>query len=155
MGYNYQMKPFLLFVSLAILLCTGCSTMDETKLSLTEQGTLPPCPSSPNCVSSDADPGDDRHYIEALQAGGDINATWQRLIDYLQAENRMEIVEQRDDYLRAEARTRILRFTDDLIFHKRPREGAIAMRSASRVGYSDLGANRKRLEALREAVIGG
>jgi hypothetical protein len=41
---------------------------------------------------------------------------------------------------------------DDLIFHRRADAGVIAMRSSSRLGYSDLGKNRSRLEAVREAV---
>ena len=136
----------------AILLLTGCATMSGSELDLTEEGRLPPCPSSPNCVSSDADPSDGTHYIEPLQIDGDAQAAWQRLIEYLESESAYTIVEQRENYLRAEARTKILRFVDDVIFHLRPEEGAIAMRSSSRLGYSDLGKNRRRLEALRTAL---
>ncbi|HZX22664.1 MAG TPA: DUF1499 domain-containing protein [Woeseiaceae bacterium] len=136
----------------AILLLTGCATMSGSELDLTEEGRLPPCPSSPNCVSSGADPSDGTHYIEPLQIDGDAQAAWQRLIEYLESESAYTIVEQRENYLRAEARTKILRFVDDVIFHLRPEEGAIAMRSSSRLGYSDLGKNRRRLEALRTAL---
>ncbi|HKL63513.1 MAG TPA: DUF1499 domain-containing protein [Woeseiaceae bacterium] len=136
----------------AILLLTGCATMTEPELDLTEDGRLPPCPSTPNCVSSDADPADDTHYIEPLQIDGDPRAAWQRLIEYLESESPYTIVEQREDYLRAEARTKILRFVDDVTFHLRPQEGVIAMRSSSRLGYSDLGKNRSRLETVREAL---
>lgn len=59
---------------------------------------------------------------------------------------------QTERYLHAEARTRLLRFVDDVEFHLRPADGEIAMRSASRLGYSDLGANRRRLERLRAAL---
>jgi len=136
----------------AILLLTGCATMSGSELDLTEEGRLPPCPSTPNCVSSDADPSDGTHYIEPLQIGGDAQAAWQRLVDYVENDTSYTIVEQREGYLRAEARTKILRFVDDVIFHLRPEEGAIAMRSSSRLGYSDLGKNRKRLEALRTVL---
>lgn len=126
--------------------------MTGSDLELTDEGRLPPCPSSPNCVSSDADPSDGTHYIEPLQIDGDPQAAWQRLVDYVENESAYTIVEQRDGYLRAEARTKILRFVDDVIFHLRPGEGVIAMRSSSRLGYSDLGKNRSRLEAVREAL---
>ena len=154
MGYHAAMIRTLHLpaVAGAILLLTGCATMSGSELDLTEDGRLPPCPSSPNCVSSDADPSDGTHYIEPLQIDGDARAAWQRLIEYLEGESAYTIVEQRDDYLRAEARTKILRFVDDVIFHLRPQEGVIAMRSSSRLGYSDLGKNRSRLEAVRAAL---
>ncbi|WP_405236191.1 DUF1499 domain-containing protein [Lentisalinibacter orientalis] len=126
--------------------------MTGSDLELTDEGRLPPCPSSPNCVSSDSDPSDGTHYIEPLQIDGDPQAARQRLVDYVQNDSAYTIVEQRDGYLRAEARTKILRFVDDVIFHLRPAEGVIAMRSSSRLGYSDLGNNRSRLEAVREAL---
>lgn len=120
-------------------------------MAINEDGRLTACPASPNCVSSDA-PRDDPHHIGPLAVGGDPAGAWQALIDHLQGQYAYTIVERRDDYLRAEARTRLLRFVDDVEFHLRPDEGVIAMRSASRIGYSDLGANRRRLEAVRSAL---
>jgi uncharacterized protein (DUF1499 family) len=55
----------------------------------------------------------------------------------------------KDDYLHAECRSALFRFVDDLEIQLRPGEGIAAVRSASRVGYSDLGVNRKRVESLR------
>lgn len=113
-------------------------------------GRLQPCPSSPNCVCSDAPAGG--HQIDALAAGADLDATWQALIRLLEADRSMTIVEQSDDYLQVEARSRLFRFVDDVEFQRRANEGVIAMRSASRIGYSDLGANRRRLESLRRSL---
>jgi len=141
----------LVLASLAFVLA-GCATMTGSELELTADGRLPPCPSSPNCVSSDADPSDGTHYIEPLQIDGDPQAAWQRLVAHLENDSAYTIVERRDDYLRAEARTKILRFVDDVVFHLRPGEGVIAMRSSSRLGFSDLGKNRSRLEDVREAL---
>ena len=59
---------------------------------------------------------------------------------------------QKADYARVEARARLLRFIDDVEFHFRPEEGQIAMRSASLVGKSVFGTNRRRLEAVRQAL---
>lgn len=61
----------------------------------------------------------------------------------------IHIVEQRADYLYAQASTTVLKFTDDVEFWLDPTAGVIHMRSASRFGYSALGANRKRLEDIR------
>ncbi|WP_405232466.1 DUF1499 domain-containing protein [Lentisalinibacter salinarum] len=126
--------------------------MTGPELELTEAGRLPPCPSTPNCVSSDAEPSDGTHHIEPLKIDGDPDDAWQRLVDYVENDSSYTIVDQRDNYLRAEARTKILRFVDDVVFHLRPEERVIAMRSSSRLGYSDLGKNRRRLDALRTAL---
>jgi len=122
-------------------------------LGISEDRRFARCPSSPNCVSSDA-PADDSHYIKPLRVDGNGAQTWQAVLEYLQDQPAYTIVERRADYLRAEARTRLLRFVDDVEFHLRIDQGEIAMRSASRIGYSDLGANRHRLEALRQALSG-
>ena len=65
---------------------------------------------------------------------------------------RTRIVTLRDDYLHAECRSAWLGFVDDLELHLRAGDGVIAVRSASRLGYSDLGVNRARVESLREAL---
>lgn len=65
----------------------------------------------------------------------------------------MRIVEQSPDYLRAEAETRWLKFVDDLEFWVNPERGVIELRSASRLGKEDLGANRKRIEMIRSAYM--
>ncbi|MGB5494130.1 MAG: DUF1499 domain-containing protein [Sedimenticolaceae bacterium] len=111
---------------------------------------LESCPASPNCVSSD-DTGS--HGIAPLQVAGESELAWTALVNYLEQAPEFTIVENTGDYLRAEARTRILRFVDDVEFQARPEDNIIAMRSASRLGYSDLGTNRRRLESLRSALV--
>lgn len=107
---------------------------------------LKPCPRKPNCVSSQ---GKGRQYIEPLP--GD-EATWERLPGVLEAMTGVRIVEQTADTIRAEARTKVLGFVDDLDFVRDPEQGLIQVRSASRLGYSDLGVNRRRLEAVRSEL---
>lgn len=108
---------------------------------------LKPCPRKPNCVSSQ---GQGRQYIEPLP--GD-EATWGRLPGVLEAVAGVRVVEQTAQAMRAEARTRVLRFVDDLEFVRDPEQGVIHMRSASRLGYSDFGVNRRRLEAVRRELM--
>jgi uncharacterized protein (DUF1499 family) len=111
------------------------------------EGRLAPCPSSPNCVSSEAtDPG---HRVEAFVVEGEMEAAWSGLLRWLEEQDRVRITVDEADYLHAVFTTPLLRFRDDVEFHARPERGEIAVRSASRVGYSDLGANRKRVEAIR------
>lgn len=65
---------------------------------------------------------------------------------------RTEIKEITENYLHAECRSMVFRFVDDLELELRPNDGIIAVRSASRKGYSDFGVNRRRVESLRDAL---
>ena len=111
---------------------------------------LKPCPASPNCVNSDATGA--LHGIDPLRPTGELTSAWEALISHLERQPNTKIIVRQPDYLAAEYRTRYLRFVDDVEFEQRPAEGVIAMRSASRVGFSDLGVNRRRLEKLRAAL---
>ena len=111
-------------------------------------GHLRDCPDSPNCVSSQ-EQGDAR--VAPLAFTGDPSAAWAALRQVLADTPRAEITAETDGYLRLEFTTRLLRFTDDVEFLLDPAASVIHLRSASRVGWSDLGANRQRCEALRAA----
>lgn len=107
------------------------------------------CPASPNCVCSEVE--DDDHFIKPFALEGDPGVAWQKLIELVQQQPRTKIVEQTDEYLRATSTTAIFRFVDDLEFRLDEGSSQIHVRSASRVGYSDLGVNRRRIEHLRSA----
>ena len=113
-------------------------------------GRLKACPGSPNCVSSDAP--DRAHAIEPLTIKGPADKAWeaaQRAVAELPG---AEIVTATEDYLHIECTSRLLGFVDDLELHLRASNHEIAVRSASRLGYSDLGVNRKRVEMLRKIL---
>jgi uncharacterized protein (DUF1499 family) len=61
----------------------------------------------------------------------------------------VHVITESDNYLHAECESAVFGFVDDLELHLRSLEGVIAVRSASRLGYSDLGVNRRRVERLR------
>ncbi|MDT8321219.1 MAG: DUF1499 domain-containing protein [Xanthomonadales bacterium] len=133
------------------LLLTGCTGMPENNVDPATVTELARCSSSPNCVSS-ANAGDS-HYISPITIQGDPDTAWRILQDILAADDSIEITASEAHYIRAEATTRILRFTDDVEFLLKRDAGRIDMRSASRIGYSDLGKNRKRMEELRQGMI--
>ena len=108
-------------------------------------GALSPCPSSPNCVSSEAGTPES-HAVPALPL-----SAWAALPGVIEAEGG-DIVATGDAYIVATFRTSLFGFVDDVEF--RLAEDAVHVRSASRVGHSDMGANAKRVEALR-AALGG
>ena len=66
---------------------------------------------------------------------------------------RTRIVLLEPDFLHAESRSAIMGFVDDLEIQLRVSEKIIAVRSASRVGWSDMGVNRRRVESLRAAML--
>ena len=126
--------------------------MPETPIDPDTVTELATCPSSPNCVST-AEGEDDAHSIAPIDIEGDPREAWSTLKSLLEADGSFRITASNDRYLRAVATTRILRFKDDVEFLLDPDQNTIGMRSASRVGYSDLGKNRKRMESIREKMI--
>ena len=99
-------------------------------------GRLTPCPESPNCVSSYA--SDAEHSIDPIAAS--LEKIEQSLLQLDQA----NIVNANDDYLYAEFTSSIMGYVDDVEFLHNQASGLTHVRSASRLGYSDLGANRNR-----------
>ena len=113
-------------------------------------GRLRACPESPNCVcSQQPPPGDAEHAIAPLTVTGDADAAWTRLIETLHRQPHAHIVAETADYLHVEFVTPWLRFVDDVEFLRSDAEQVIHVRSASRVGRSDFGVNRQRVERLR------
>jgi uncharacterized protein (DUF1499 family) len=128
----------------------GCLFMTLTATSQAnpaQDKKLPLCPHSPNCVSSQA--ADSGHFIAPFKIAGDPETAWAALKQALRGQSRTVITAESADALHAEATSLIFRFVDniDAILDREAR--LIHIRSASRVGYSDLGVNRKRVEALR------
>lgn len=136
--------PIVLLAAILSLMSTILPAGDATH-------TLAPCPASPNCVSSQAT--DAEHFTEPLSFSGEATLAWQRLKSALGTESRLSIVENTGSYLHAEACSLVFRFVDDIEFVIDPEAGVIQVRSASRVGYSDFGVNRRRVERIREVFI--
>lgn len=111
------------------------------------EGRLRDCPGSPNCVSSQA--LSDEFRVEPIPYACTRTEARARLIAMLERDPRAHIATEREDYLHVEWQAWV--FVDDLEFYLPPDERVIHVRSASRVGHSDLGANRRRVLALRAA----
>src|SRR3954469_15619553 len=111
-------------------------------------GRLAPCKSTPNCVSSQADPADREHYIAPIACRGAMS----HLRAAVESMERASVIAADARYLHAECRTRLLRYVDDLELFYDERAGLVHVRSASRLGRRDFGVNRKRVEALRSFI---
>lgn len=116
-----------------------------------KDGKLSPCPDSPNCVISQGE-ADAEHAIAPLAYSGDPAQAMALLEAVVNAMPRTEIIEKTDRYLYAEFTSKLMGFVDDVEFYLDPAAPEIQVRSASRLGKSDLGANRQRIEAIRQAL---
>jgi uncharacterized protein (DUF1499 family) len=134
-------RGLLLMISLFALL--GCGAQRPEGLGV-RAGALAPCPDSPNCVCS--------CEIRDSHAVAPVTGTLNDVRRALSGMPRVNIVSDADGYLHAEFTTRLMRYVDDVEFLEDSAAGVVHIRSASRVGHSDLGLNRKRVEAIRDAV---
>jgi uncharacterized protein (DUF1499 family) len=115
-----------------------------------QNGQFVPCASTPNCVNSQAT--DTEHQIDPIRYSTTPEKAWALLKQAILETPRTTIVTATPDYLYAEFTSKLMGFVDDVEFHLNPEVGVIEVRSASRLGESDLGVNRQRVEALREKL---
>jgi len=141
-------KTLLLLSCLLLAACAGGTSM--TTLGIHNE-KLAACPTSPNCVSSDAEAAEQQ--IEPLRLSVAAEDAWREAQAVVASLPGTKIVTVASDYLHAECRSTVFGFVDDLELHLRPEERLIAVRSAARLGYSDFGVNRKRVERLRSELI--
>ena len=110
-------------------------------------GRLAACPDSPNCVSTQAE--DREHWIAPLTYQGDSDNVIETLEEIVRQQPRTRVIEKSPHYLNAEFRSAFFRFVDDVEFYVEAESGRVHFRSASRVGRSDMGVNRTRMESIR------
>lgn len=114
-----------------------------------KNGMLSPCPNTPNCVSTQHGQGDGR--MESLSFSGSEEAAREKLIKVIREMPRSTIKASRPGYIHAEFRSAALGFVDDVEFVFDSESSRIDYRAAARLGYSDLGVNRQRMEAIQTA----
>lgn len=132
---------------LLLLALAGCAGERPATLGL-HDGHLAGCPPIPNCVSSEAA---GEQQIDPFTYSGDRAAARQRLLDLLHREPRTTLVVAQSDYLHVEFASAFFGFVDDGEFFFPAEQPIIEVRSAARLGRSDFGVNRRRLERLRNA----
>jgi len=115
-----------------------------------QDGKLFPCPSTPNCVVSQG--ADQDHSIEPIAYTRSREEARELLTKVLGVVPRTEIVTRQENYIRVKSTSRILGFVDDTEFYLPEDEPVIHVRAAARLGESDLGVNRRRLEQIRFAL---
>jgi uncharacterized protein (DUF1499 family) len=146
MSRRKTLSSVTLVVALAVAVGLPVLSCSAPELGLVN-GQLKACPNSPNCVNSQ-DPDPDRRVDPLPLPAGEADPM-KRLAEILAEQPRVEILEARDDYLHAIFISRFMRFPDDVEFLLDRDARVFHVRSASRVGYSDMGANATRVERLR------
>lgn len=109
---------------------------------------LKACPNKPNCISTLSQ--DRRHSMLPLNFKGDQKESLKQLKKIVLSFSGVELQSENENYLHFTFKSAFFGFIDDVEFYLDPKVKMIHFRSASRVGYSDLGANRKRMEAIVE-----
>ena len=134
------MKKLLLSILPFLHSCAG----DTPENLGVYENKLAPCPNSPNCVSSfDTNAP---HLIKPIKAD------LEKIERTLASLNNANIVDRSDNYIRAEFKSRFMGYVDDVEFLYDELKNISHVRSASRVGYTDLGVNRRRVEKIRSIV---
>lgn len=141
----------MLIILTSLFVLTGCTgTMPELGV---ENGKLKQCPHTPNCVNSQSQ--DKKHFIEPILITATPLEAQNYIIRSLHELKVSKVIVVEENYIRAEFVSKIFRFVDDVEFYfpdSERKELLIHLRSASRVGYSDLGVNRKRIENIRSRI---
>ena len=110
-----------------------------------------PCKNKPNCVSSQDSRGE--FFIEPIPIISEPSIFFQKLIKIIKSYPRVKEVVLTDSYLHFEFRSAIFRFVDDIEFYIDKENSLLHMRSSSRLGYSDMGVNRKRLNEIKNKLL--
>lgn len=114
-----------------------------------KDGKLADCPNTPNCVNSQAPDTDSAHKIAPLRYSASASEAMARLKSVIQSMERTALITEAENYLYVEFTSGLMGYVDDVEFYLDSSTGVIQVRSASRLGKSDLGVNRKRIEAIR------
>jgi uncharacterized protein (DUF1499 family) len=144
MSFTHFRLRALIAAALAVVLCTG---------AVRSANMLPSCPDSPNCVSSRA--VRPSQQVAPFAFTGPAEAAQGRLLRIIEQDRGATVVDARQGWIAVEFRSRVFGFIDDLRFELDPATGVFHVQSASRLGYWDLGVNRRRVEALRAKFNAG
>lgn len=151
-GKRYiKMELFTLGILVSLVLCLWFMAMasQEGRAIGLVDGQLARCIAKPNCVCSEY-PEDSTHYIEPfvipdnLQSPQQVSQLMKNVLE--KAGGKVQI--QSNSYLSAIFESRFLGFIDDVEIRIDMSSKRVYLRSASRVGYSDLGANRSRATTI-------
>ena len=133
-------RTYILIIFLSLLLANCLGVKPESI------GQFVQCPDKPNCISSKSSIS--LHKVSPLTYQGALQEAKEKLLGIFESMPRTQISTDKEKFLHVEFTSKIFRFVDDVEFYF-DEPGTIHFRSASRVGYSDMGVNRNRIEKIR------
>lgn len=116
-------------------------------------GLLKVCSKSPNCISTQAESNDTIHYIEPIIFVGEPKDTQLLIESYMLTQERGRIVASSFGYVHFEVKSKLIGYIDDVEFYFPEADSVVHIRSASRVGYSDMGVNRERVRKIHNLLV--
>ncbi|WNM56947.1 DUF1499 domain-containing protein [Candidatus Nitrospira allomarina] len=134
-----------------IFLATMAHGRTERELTMKDH-RLNPCPDSPNCVFTFSE--SEKHAIAPYRFKKTLNEAKGAVKQVFSELSRTELVQEGEIFLHYEVRSFLFRFVDDVEILFDDAAKTIHFRSASRVGYSDFGVNRERMEKVRSLLEG-
>ena len=130
-----------IIICLIFILLTSCAGTKPDSI-----GQFADCPDKPNCVSTKSDVTS--HKVSPLTYKSSLQEAKNKLIKIVKMLPRSKIINNNESFLYVEFTSQVFRFVDDLEFYFNE-PGIIHFRSASRIGHSDMGVNRDRVEEIR------
>ncbi|WEG13053.1 DUF1499 domain-containing protein [Pullulanibacillus sp. KACC 23026] len=110
-------------------------------------GSLRSCPRTPNCVSTNHSDLN-RHMLPIDYSGLTLDEAKGILFEVLKTIPKVEVVKEEDGYIHAEAKTMVFEYIQDAEFLFDEDDKQLHFRSASRVGYTDFGSNKRRMQSV-------
>lgn len=117
------------------------------------EGLLLPCPDTPNCISSQADAADEEHYAEPILYKGGVKDAQLQVEQFFLAQPDTRVIESQLGYAHIVVDSPLFGFKDDVELYFPEADSVMHIRSASRVGYDDLGVNRERVRQIRDLLV--
>jgi len=143
----YRQSIFIALISsIIIILTSGCGRTMPEGLGL-NNNKLIECPDSPNCVSTQSQK--EQAKMTPIKYAVNDETAYKLLLQVIEGNKLANIITKTNNYIHAAYHTKSKVFIDDVEFFIDADAKLIHFRSASRVGHSDLGANRKRMEKIK------
>jgi uncharacterized protein (DUF1499 family) len=149
--FRWKRRLIQMFLIGGVLMFALSWTAERPENLGTILGQLRELPDSNNCVSTNTT--EESKRMPAIPFEGSAEEAMKRLLVIIGELPRTKVINQTGDYLYVEFSSLIFGYIDDVEFLVDAENNKIDFRSASRVGYSDLGANRKRMKTISERFL--
>lgn len=144
------LKYISFFIILVIIFIISCSNVIPKNIGI-KNGKLAEMPRSPNAVSSQTNITE--KHVDPFKFNGNLQNTKKIIIKIIKETSNAKIITQNQNYIHVVYTTKIMKFKDDVEFYFDNKAKLVHFRSASRVGYSDMGLNRKRYNQIKNKYL--